>query len=94
MGAIQGDRNTIGDIVYGSKGYLATGDEDLCAFQTWVGEKQEPGPRLQAAGDHYANFIDCVISRKNENLTSPIEEGRVGGTSFARFGIHPITRKS
>ncbi len=37
MGAIQGDRNTIGDIFYGSKGYLATGDEDLCAFQTWLG---------------------------------------------------------
>ncbi len=77
MGAIQGDRNTIGDVFYGSKGYLATGDEDLCGFQTWLGEKQEPGPRQQAAGDHYANFIDCVRSRKKEDLNAPIEEGYI-----------------
>jgi predicted dehydrogenase len=77
MGAIQGDRNTIGDIFYGSNGYLATGDEDLCAFQTWLGEKQEPGPHRQAAGDHYANFIDCVRSRRKENLNAPIDEGYI-----------------
>jgi predicted dehydrogenase len=77
MGAIQGDRNTIGDIFYGSGGYLATGDEDVCAFQTWLGENQEPGPHQQAAGDHYANFVDCVVSRKKENLNAPIEEGYI-----------------
>jgi predicted dehydrogenase len=77
MGAIQGDRNTIGDIFYGSKGCLATGDEDLCSFQTWLGEKQEPGPNRQAAGDHYANFIECVRSRKKENLNAPIDEGYI-----------------
>jgi predicted dehydrogenase len=77
MGAIQGDRNTIGDIFYGSGGYLATGDEDVCAFQTWLGEKQEPGPQQQAAGNHYANFIDCVVSRKKESLNAPIEEGYI-----------------
>jgi predicted dehydrogenase len=77
MGAIQGDRNTIGDIFYGSKGYLATGDEDVCAFQTWLGENQEPGPRQQSAGDHYTNFIDCVRSRKKESLNAPIEEGYI-----------------
>jgi predicted dehydrogenase len=74
-GPMHEDHNTIGDIFYGSKGYLATGDEDVCAYQTWLGEDQEPGPRRQAAGDHYANFIDCVISRKKENLNAPVEEG-------------------
>ncbi len=78
MGAIEGGgRNTIGDIFYGSKGYLATGDEDLCAFQTWLGEKHEPGPQRQAAGDHYANFIDCVRSRRREDLNAPINEGYI-----------------
>ncbi len=80
MGAIQGDRNTIGDIFYGSKGYLATGDEDVCAYQTWLGEKQEPGPNRQAAGDHYANFIECVVSRKKEALNAPIEEGYISAS--------------
>jgi len=76
-GPIEGDRNTIGDVFYGSKGYLSTGDEDVCAYRTWLGEKQEPGPRAQAAGDHFANFIDCVRSRKKENLNAPIEEGYI-----------------
>jgi predicted dehydrogenase len=78
MGALPaGDRNTIGNIFYGSKGYLATGDEDVDAYMTWMGENQAPGPRAQAGGDHYANFIDCVISRKKEDLHAPIEEGHI-----------------
>jgi hypothetical protein len=28
-----------------------------------------------AKEDHFANFIDCVISRKKEDLNAPIEEG-------------------
>ena len=72
-----GDRNTIGDIFYGSKGYLAIGDEDVDAYMTWMGEDRKPGPREQAGGDHFANFIDCVVSRKKENLNAPIEEGHI-----------------
>jgi predicted dehydrogenase len=71
------DRNTIGNLFYGSKGYLATGDEDIDAYQTWLGESQEPGPHAQAGGNHFANFIDCVRSRKKENLNAPIEEGHI-----------------
>ncbi|HUZ46371.1 MAG TPA: gfo/Idh/MocA family oxidoreductase, partial [Terriglobia bacterium] len=26
-------------------------------------------------GDHFANFIDAVASRKKQDLTAPIEEG-------------------
>jgi len=73
-GPAHGDHNSIGNIFYGSKGYLATGDEDVCAYQTWMGESQEPGPSRQAGGDHYGNFIDCVVSRKKENLNAPVEE--------------------
>ena len=42
----------------------------------WV-RTRTPGPRAQAGGDHYANFIDCVISRKKEDLNAPIEEGHI-----------------
>ncbi len=77
LGPLAGDRNTIGNIFYGSKGYLATGDEDADAYKTWLGANQEPGPGAHAGGDHYANFIDCVISRKKENLHAPIEEGHI-----------------
>jgi hypothetical protein len=81
MGAPAGrDHNTIGNIFYGSKGYLATGDEDVCAYQSWLGEEQEPGPSRQAGGDHYGNFIDCVVSRKKENLNAPVEEAVISTT--------------
>jgi predicted dehydrogenase len=75
-----GDHNTIGNIFYGSKGYLATGDEDVCAYQSWLGEEQEPGPSRQAGGDHYGNFIDCVVSRKKEDLNAPVEEAVISTT--------------
>ncbi|HUI40906.1 MAG TPA: Gfo/Idh/MocA family oxidoreductase [Terriglobia bacterium] len=69
------DTNTIGNIFYGSKGYLATGDEDACSYKTWLGRDQAVGPHAHAAGDHFGNFIDCVRSRKAEDLNAPIEEG-------------------
>ncbi len=72
-----GPRNTIGNIFYGSKGYLATGDEDASSYKTWLGRDQKPGPHAHAAGDHFANFIDCVRSRKKDDLNAPIEEGHI-----------------
>jgi predicted dehydrogenase len=77
LGPLAGSRNSIGDIFYGSKGYLATGDEDADTYKIWLGQNQEPGPSRHAGGDHYANFIDCVVSRKKENLNAPIEEGHI-----------------
>ncbi len=68
-------RNTIGNIFYGSNGYLAMGDEDAGSYQTWLGRDEKPGPRAHGGGDHFANFIECVRSRKKENLNAPIEEG-------------------
>ncbi|MDE3181151.1 MAG: Gfo/Idh/MocA family oxidoreductase [Acidobacteriota bacterium] len=78
LGPNSGTNNTIGDIFYGSKGYLAVGSEDSGAYKTWLGEAQEPGPSgNQPGGDvlHFQNFIDCVVSRKKEDLHAPIEEG-------------------
>jgi predicted dehydrogenase len=77
LGPSSGRYSTIGNIFYGSKGYLASGDEDADMFKTWFGEEQEPGPTAHAGGDHYANFIDCVRTRKKEALNAPIEEGHI-----------------
>jgi hypothetical protein len=77
LGPLAGSHNTIGDIFYGSKGYMAMGDEDACTYKTWLGPGQEPGPGAHAEGNHYANFIDCVRSRKKEGLNAPIEEAYV-----------------
>jgi len=72
-----GPPNTIGNIFYGAKGYLATGDEDASSYETWLGRDGKAGPHGHDGGDHFANFIDCVRSRKTEDLNAPIEEGHI-----------------
>jgi predicted dehydrogenase len=69
--------NTIGDIFYGSKGYLAAGNEDAFSYESWLGTDQQAGPRGQSGHDHFANFISCVRSRKAAELRAPIEEGHI-----------------
>jgi predicted dehydrogenase len=71
-------RNTIGNIFYGSKGYLAI--DGYAKYQTWMGPGQEPGPAGNQGGDHFANFIDAVRSRKRETLNAEIEEGAISTT--------------
>jgi predicted dehydrogenase len=70
--------NTIGNLFYGSNGYLAI--EGYDAYKTWVTDQVEPGPSGRGAGDHFANFIDCVRSRRVENIHCPIEEGHLSTT--------------
>ena len=77
IGPQEGSFNTIGNIFYGSKGYLAL-DDIVGGYRTWLGQDQHPGPSApQQLEDHYANFIACVISRRKENLRAPIEEGHI-----------------
>lgn len=78
LGPEAGTNNTIGNIFYGSKGYLAVGSGGDDSFKTWLGKDQEPGPSGNKPGGdvlHFQNFVDCVVSRKKENLHAPIEEG-------------------
>jgi hypothetical protein len=39
-----------------------------------------PGPSGKGAGDHYSNFVDCVRSRRAEDIHSPIEEAHMSTT--------------
>ncbi len=75
-----GHHNTIGNIFYGSQGYLATGDEDAVSYETWLGKDEKSGPHGHAGGDHFGNFIDCVRSRKKEALNAPIKEGYISAS--------------
>ena len=69
--------NVIGNIFYGSAGYLAAGDEDSFSYESWLGSDQQAGPSGKSGSDHFANFISCVRSRKTEALNAPIDEGHV-----------------
>ena len=86
LGALAGSRNTIGEIFYGSKGYMAM-DEDPDTYSVWLGKAAEPGPGNGVGGDfskanqsHFDNFVDCVRSRRKQDLRAPIEEGFISCT--------------
>ncbi len=71
----KGPQNTIGNIFYGSKGYLAMDGYE--GYKTWLDEDHEAGPTGKGGGDHFQNFFECVRSRKKEGLHAPIEEGYI-----------------
>jgi predicted dehydrogenase len=77
-GKKKGPQNTIGNIFYGSNGYLAMNGYD--SYKSWIGQELEPGPHATLAGNNWANFIDCVRSRKKEDLNAPVEEGLISCT--------------
>jgi predicted dehydrogenase len=65
--------DVVGNIVYGSKGYLSTAG----GYKVFLGKEQQPGPAPEAkgGGDNWANFIQAVRSRKHSDLNAPVEEG-------------------
>jgi predicted dehydrogenase len=69
------DSNCIGNIFYGSEGYLAI--EGYNSYKTFLGRKQEPGPSRREGGSNWENFIQAVRSRKREDLNADIEEGHL-----------------
>jgi predicted dehydrogenase len=77
-----------GIYIFGSKGWMKVGDEKT---QVYFGRKNEPGPTLTSdeSADpgqaHFENFIDCIRSRKTEDLRAPLEEGHFS-TALCHLG--------
>ena len=67
------DSNTIGNLFYGSKGYMAIAGYNKYSF--FMGRNAEPGPTMSKGGSHFANFFEAVRDRKRETLTAEVEEG-------------------
>jgi predicted dehydrogenase len=67
--------NGIGNLFYGSKGYLAV--DSYSSYKSWLGREQSPGPARQEGGDHFANWLDAVRTRNRETLHAEIEEGAI-----------------
>jgi predicted dehydrogenase len=79
------DSNTVGNIFYGSKGYLAI--DWYTKYYSVLGPKkengenwQEPGPGIDVGGNNWQNFIDAVRTGKYSDLNAPIEEGAISTT--------------
>jgi len=80
LGPASGKPSTIGNLYYGSKGYLAISDYD--SYKSFVGDNQEAGPAKHAPvkNEHFVNFIECMRSRNADNLHAPILEGHLSAT--------------
>ena len=83
----EGGKN--GGFFYGTKGWMhISGD----GYEVYLGEKDEPGPSLKSKDlepsdlekaeiePHFANFVDCVISRNRQALNAEIHEGYMSTT--------------
>jgi len=79
-GGIGGDKpgNTVGNIFYGSEGYLVI--DGYTKYWTYLGREQKPGPARTEGGNNWANFIDVVRSRKLEDINAKIEDAAVSCT--------------
>jgi len=64
--------NVVGNIFYGSEGYML---KDVDHWQTYMGRKREKGESGTGIGNHYQNFVDAVRANDPGMLTAPIEEG-------------------
>src|SRR5215467_4130485 len=75
-------QNFIGNLFYGSEGYLVIEDS---GFQTFLGDERKPGEKMkavepvQALGgeerNHVNNFLQALKSRRYQDLNSDIQEG-------------------
>ena len=83
-----GPREAQGVYVFGAKGWMKVGEDKAEVF---FGRRHEPGPVLTADekrddGDsHFQNFVECVRSRKIENLRAAVEEGHLS-TALCHIG--------
>ncbi|MBM3861396.1 MAG: Gfo/Idh/MocA family oxidoreductase [Verrucomicrobia bacterium] len=66
------DRNTVGNLFYGSKGYMT---KDVKEWKTYMGEKREPGETGSGAGNHYEVFANAIRSGDPKTFNKSIEEG-------------------
>ncbi len=73
----------VGNIFYGSEGYLVI--YGYTRYATFLGEKREPGPTREEEGDHYANFIEAVRQHDTSIQNGPVETAHLGA-SLAHLG--------
>jgi predicted dehydrogenase len=67
----------IGNIFYGSEGFMVVNSLPRDTWATFFGHKEEPGPKGKGEGDHFDNFVKAVRARKPEMLNAEILEGHL-----------------
>ena len=75
----------VGNIFYGDKGYMVIRGYD--EYETFLGEKREPGPKGKQGGDHYhfENFIEAVRKHDRTIQNGSVESGHLS-SALAHLG--------
>jgi predicted dehydrogenase len=87
-GGLRSDGNVIGNLFYGSDGWMCLDDK---GFQVYKGEKSEKTMDEKGSGKdtgHFQNFIAAVKSRNPKDLTADVE---IGVTSAALIHLGNIS---
>ncbi len=71
-GYMVSDSNTIGNLFFGSKGYMA---KDVNAWKTFMGKKLEPGPSGKGQGNHYQDFVAAIRANDQSLARGDISDG-------------------
>jgi predicted dehydrogenase len=76
-GYMKSSSNTIGNLFYGSKGYMA---KNVDKWQTYMGKEREPGASGNGLANNYKNFIDTIRANDPSMLKAKIEGGIYSST--------------
>jgi predicted dehydrogenase len=71
-GYMKSARNNVGNLYYGSEGYMV---KNVDEWQTYMGKDCELGESGSGLGNHYKNFIDTIRANDPSMLNGKIEEG-------------------
>jgi predicted dehydrogenase len=74
---------TVGNIFYGSEGYLVVNGYDT--YQSFLGKDYKPGPSRKEGGDHFLNFITAVRAHDKSLLNAPVETAHLS-SALAHLG--------
>jgi hypothetical protein len=72
-GGGMGGGGTVGNLFYGSNGYLVI--DNYNKYFSFIGREQKPGPTATKNDTHFQNFLDAVRAHKREILNCEVEEG-------------------
>ncbi len=80
----QEDGAAVGNIFYGSEGYMVV--KGYNRFEIFLGPRREKGPARESGGDHFANFLKAVRSRKTSDQNGPVETAHLS-SALAHLGM-------
>jgi predicted dehydrogenase len=66
-----GPANVVGNLFYGSKGYMV---KDVAGWRTYMGETGEPGPTGSGEANHYAAFVNAIRNGDPATFNASMDE--------------------